>query len=113
MGPVKDRLTNSDLKKLRSWRTFREKDLSIGATVEGLARQAAAQQKRVDGIGTVWEELVPPHVRKACTVEGLAAGVLTVKAGGASGRFQVDRWLRSGGAALLNRKGGVKRVKIV
>ena len=109
---MKDRLSNGDLQRLRVWRGSRERDVSIGKIVEDLTRQAADRQRRLGGIGDLWEEVVPVGLRKGCEVEGMAGGVLMVKAASPAARFQFDRWLRNGGEAQLSRRGGVKRVRM-
>lgn len=112
MANVKDRMTNAEFQKLRAWRASRERDLTIAEAVGRELKQAAALQKRVSGISGAWDELVPEGIRRLCTPTGMSGGVLSVKASSAGARFQLDRWLRSGGDERL-RSGGVKRVKLV
>lgn len=112
MAAVKDRMTNAEFQKLRNWRTPRERDVTITEAVGKELKQTAATQKRVSGISAAWGELVPEGLRKVCTPTGMSGGVLSVKASSAGARFQLDRWLRSGGEERL-RSGGVKRVKLV
>jgi hypothetical protein len=112
MPAVKDRLSNSDFLKLRSWRGRKDFDLSIGRQVDAIAKSAAAQHRKMDGLDGAWDELVPAPIRKLCAVVGIAGGVLTIKVPSAAARFQLDRWLRSGGEAALSRRGGIKRIKL-
>ncbi len=112
MAAVKDRITNAEFQKLRGWRAPHERDLSIAEAVGKELKTAAASQKRVSGISGAWDELVPEGLRRVCTPTAMNSGVLSVKASSAGARFQLDRWLRSGGEERL-RSGGVKRVKVI
>jgi hypothetical protein len=104
-----------DLQRLRGWRNFRERDLSIGGALADLTKDLRRQHRAVGGIGEAWAALVPPEVRRGAELVKLSRGVLTVKVTDAAARFALDRWLRGGGEAALARAPGVvvKRVKLV
>jgi hypothetical protein len=99
------------LKKLRSWRVRPDRDATIGKQVASALREAAAVQRRSDGAATAWVAAAPAKFRGQCEVT-TKGGVLTIRPGSAAVRFQIDRWLRSGGEAAL-RSGGVARIKLV
>ena len=102
----------ANLQQLRKWRTRPDRDLSIAGPVREAAAQAQQRHDAGQGAGQAWDELVPPRLRRRCTVLQLQRGILTVRIPDAAARFELDRWLRSGGEAALARR-GVKRVKSV
>jgi hypothetical protein len=99
------------LKNLRTWRVSRDRDLTIGKQLGSVVRAAATSQRRNSGGVAAWESAAPAHLRRLCEVGCTPGGVLTIKVKNAAARFQLDRWLRSGGEASL-RSGGVKKVKL-
>jgi hypothetical protein len=109
--PPRERPT--DLKQLRRWRIRREYDISIGASVRDAAARVDEQRKAGRGAGESWEQLVPERVRGRCHVVLVHRGVMTVKVRDAAARFEIDRWLRSGGELELVKRAGIKKVKIV
>ena len=102
-----------DLRQLRHWRVWRERDISIGDSIRQAAARVDEQRRAGRGAGASWEELVPARVRERCHVVLVLRGVMTVKVRDAAARFEVDRWLRSGGELELIRRAGIKKVKIV
>jgi hypothetical protein len=100
------------LKKLRSWRVYPDRDVTIAKQVRSIVRDASAKQRHTGGATAAWEAAAPAQLRDLCNVRGAASGILTIKVKTAAARFQIDRWLRAGGEAAL-RSGGVKRVKLI
>ena len=99
------------LTKLRSWRVRPDKNCTIGRDVAAQVRDATAQHKRATGAELAWETCAPEALRRGCTAASTGSGVLQLKARSAASRFQLDRWLKSGGEAAL-RSGGVRGVKL-
>jgi|SoiMethySBSTD1v2_1073268.scaffolds.fasta_scaffold1752356_1 hypothetical protein len=104
-----------DLKQLRAWRNWPERDVSIGGAVKDLAREAQKRVKAMGGIGVAWEVVTPDRVKEKCEVVSFSRGVLTVRVRDSSARFELDRWWRSGGEREICAAGkvGVKRLKVV
>jgi hypothetical protein len=103
------------LERLRGFRNRPERDVTIGAMVKAAEREVKKQQRAVGGVGLAWDEVVPRTLAARCTVVGVSRGVLTVRTAGAATRFELDRFLRSGGEAELCRRAGVaiRKVKLV
>lgn len=71
-------------------------------------------RRQLAGIAGAWAEVVPPEIAGRVRLEGVNAGVLSVRAEDAAVRFQLDRFLRGGGEArLLHRlPTAVRRIRI-
>ena len=105
----------STLKPLRDRRNFRDKDISIAATVGTLASQVVRQAKQVEGAGDAWWRIVPRELAAGTKEVRLTRGVLNVRMSDTSVRFALDRFIRSGGerALIEASKGKIKRVKLL
>jgi len=81
---------------------------AVGA---GLKRDRA----RLAAVARAWLECCPGTLAERSAIRSFARGVLTVAADDASTRFELDRWLRSGGedAVIRASRAPVHRVKIV
>jgi len=62
---------------------------------------ASRSFKDMGAVSQAWTDLVPARLRARCRLVRLQRGVLDVAAGDASGRYEFDRWMRSGGLAAL------------
>ena len=102
------------LKPLRERRNFRDKDISIAATVGTIAKETLRQAKQVEGAADAWWRVVPPALAAGTKDVRLTRGVLSVRMSDASIRFAVDRFIRSGGekALIEASRGRIKRVKL-
>ncbi|MBX3376395.1 MAG: DUF721 domain-containing protein [Phycisphaeraceae bacterium] len=107
---MSDRMAS--LQDLRRWRVRPERGTDLAAEIASQVRQLGARQRQGGRACAAWEAAAPAVLRASCEVKGTGSGVLTVRAGSAGVRFQLDRWLKGGGEALL-RSGGVTRVKLV
>jgi hypothetical protein len=89
------------------------RDLGISKEVGAMVRAIGATSKTDDAIGVAWIELAPANLRQRARVVSLARGVLNLRVEDASARFEVDRWLRTGGQARLARAcgRGISRVR--
>jgi hypothetical protein len=103
----------TDLTKLRNWRVRPDRDASIVGAVRDAAAAVDRQHRASRGGGEAWDSIVPPRIRQRCGDVQIHRGVLTVKVRDAATRFEIDRWLRSGGEAELSRRAGIRRIKIV
>lgn len=76
--------------------------------IRRLAREAPAGER-------AWAEAAPEALRERVRRVSLARGVLRIEAADAAARWQIARWVRSGGEAALKRaaKVGVRRVRVV
>ncbi len=104
---------HADLHRLREWRVGKDRDLTIGLSLRDAAAKVEEQRRAGRGAGESWEALVPARVRERCHVVLVLRGVMTVKVKDASARFEVDRWLRSGGETELVKRAGIRKVKVV
>lgn len=104
-----------DLRRLRANRAPRERDLSIGRAVHEVEREVKKRAKATGGIGAAWESVVPAALAARSNPVSLARGVLTVRVADSAARFELDRFLRTGGEPALARAAGVaiRRIKLV
>ncbi|MEX2218074.1 MAG: DciA family protein [Phycisphaerales bacterium] len=109
------RRASAELTKVRGWRNRRDPDWTIAravsdahAAVERTARSGTALER-------AWREVCPAELAARAWPVSCSRGLLTIRAGDASTRWEVDRWLRSGGETALARAArvGVRRVKFV
>jgi hypothetical protein len=84
-------------------RAPRERDLSIGAQVQGLAVSVRGAETGLAAAAKAWATGVPAHLACAGVVEGLSRGVLRVRVADAAARFELDRFLRAGGESAIIR----------
>lgn len=107
--------SSPSLRRLRELRVPREREAGLGAQVEQIRTELTRRQRGGGKAAAAWEVVVPDALREVSDVVGLSRGVLTIRARHAAARFEVDRFLRSGGEAALSRAAGVaiRRVKIV
>ena len=59
------------------------------------------QKRAVGGIGRAWAAVLPDALAEHVETIKVSRGVLTVKATNSAGRYELDRWLRSGGLTAL------------
>ncbi|GJQ28983.1 MAG: hypothetical protein HBSAPP03_08670 [Phycisphaerae bacterium] len=94
---------NRVLERLRRYRASRGRDMTISGELDRLTRGVQKQRRAAGGIESAWQELAP-RVGEAAIGEVLSlspGGVLVVRVPDASVRYEVDRWLRSGGLDAL------------
>jgi hypothetical protein len=103
------------LRALRGFRNRTGPDVSIANALKELERDVVKRQRAVGGIGAAWEEIAPARLSGRCQVVGVSRGVLTIRAADAATRFELDRFLRSGGERELARRAGVaiKKTKLL
>ncbi len=104
----------SHIEKLRGFRQWRGKDVSITALISAQQRQAASVHRRLGELIELWMEHVPPNIASRTTLTTMRGGVLHVTAESSAVRFEADRLLREGLLAELRRqyRGTLSTVKI-
>lgn len=98
------------LDRLRSLRTRPERARDLGQDMRQQMMTLRKVSRTESALHTAWSAAAPDHLVRACTPVGLKAGKLEIIAPNASVRFQLDRWLRSGGQRELS---ALARVPIV
>lgn len=104
------------LERLRTSRAL-TRDVTITAAVGELQRELRRAKRRagaVDRLAESWHAIVPPALWGRCRPAGLVRGVLSVLCDDGGARYELDRWLRSGGREELVRACGasVRRVRL-
>ena len=101
------------IEAMRKWRVRVGPDLSIAAEAAMIAREFTKGQKHVAaGEGAV-DQSMPPQLRALVLSVRLARGMLTLRATDAGAAYVIDRWLRSGGEAILRKAAkGVRAVRV-
>lgn len=105
----------SRIESLRTHRVRPERAGPIGDAVSKLERDVRRRQRALKGIGGAWSEVVPEDLGRRCELVGLRIGVLTVRVQDGADRFELDRFLRSGGLGSLisASPATLRRVRIV
>src|SRR4051812_29541263 len=103
------------LERLRANRNWPERDLSVSGVVASQKKALAKQHRELAGLWAAWAAGVPARLVERTTVVGVSRGVLTVRVADAAARFELDRFLRSGGEIELVRRApiGVRKIKLV
>lgn len=93
----------------------RERNAALADEVERLSAELSRRRRGGGSAAAAWEVVVPDSLRERCEVTGVSRGILTVRVRDASARFELDRFLRSGGEAALIRtaKVAIRRVKLL
>lgn len=108
------RREGTQLDQLRAWRTQPSRDLTLGKEFAQVGQLLRRQERTLGGIGGAWADLAPPALRPKTTLVGLNRGVLTVRVADAPAKFELDRWLRSGGELALIKRcpAGLTKVRL-
>ncbi len=110
-----DRALAASLDRLRGNRNRADRASDLGGEMVAASRQARSRARAVGGIAAAWEVCVPDSLRERCELVDCSRGVVTVRAGDAAARYQLDKWLRGGGEKALRStaEAAVKRVRVV
>ena len=106
------RTAQQRLDLLRGTRSIPRSGSTIGELARAVRLEASKSASATEGAASAWERCVPPAIAGLCRVGAARRGVLTITVKDAASRFVVDRWLRSGGGAIL-RGAGVRNVRVV
>jgi glycerophosphoryl diester phosphodiesterase len=103
------------IERLRGNRKRTEPARAITESLGRAAESLRAQQRKSSGLGAVWQTLCPTHLIDRTSVESLRRGTATIRVEDASTRFELDRWLRTGGLDDLIHASpaALRRVKLV
>ena len=103
------------LERFRAGRVARVADLDISAALSARTGEIVRRGRAVGGVGRAWGEVVPGDLAARVLDVRLRRDVVTVRVADAAARYELDRWLRSGGwTALINASPTtIRRVKIV
>lgn len=104
-----------DLERLRRSRIAPERDLTLRTPLGFLGQDLKKRARQTGGLGGAWAALVPPDLAAHTTLVSLSRGVLTIKCDDASAKFDLDRWLRTGGEIALVKcaPAGLTKVRLV
>ena len=86
----------SQLKQLREWRAWRDRDISVGATIHELQRTLKKSNKHLTQLIEAWDELVPEQLHQSANPTSFQGGVLEVFADGSPTAYQLNRLIRAG-----------------
>jgi hypothetical protein len=112
--PLNLRILNHDLARLRQFRNRPDPDCTLNTPLTAVCRQIERQHRSAGGVADAWAAVLPPHLARHAEVVSFARGTLVIRAADASTRFQIDRFLRTGGQNELARRAGVaiRRIKL-
>lgn len=103
------------LSSLRECRVFRDRASPIGQLMQRAGIELKALERRLGGTTDAWSAACPKDLVGRTSIVGLSRGVLTIRADDAAVRFEIDRWLRTGGDREFLKRcpTTVRKVKIV
>jgi len=90
------------LDNLRRWRN-RDRDLSLGFLEKQVRSQYGRPAKQLGALVPHWESLVPAALLPRTRLESLSRGTLRVTVADASTNYELDRLLREGLLAKLQK----------
>ena len=110
-----DAFNKQQYANLRSWRTWPDKAVTLEAEMSRLAATVSRQKRSLGPASTAWLALCPPELLGATVLLACSRGVLTVQCADHAARYELDRWLRSGGELALVKRcpGALLRVKLL
>lgn len=101
--------------RLREARVRARGDQTLAADMDRALREAGRQRRASGGCADAWAKIIPPDLIERTALEGVSRGVLTVRVPDGATRFQLDRFLRSGGqrAFVAACSASLRQVRIV
>lgn len=91
----------SRLELIRKSRSLPPGATPIAPAVQAAAAEIRAAAKQAERAESAWSRVAPPALAGLVSRVESGGGVLKLKPRSAAARFALDRWLRSGGEALL------------
>lgn len=91
------------LEQLRAVKVRPDHDGSIAAELARVREALARDERRLGGIGQVWDEHCPADHAPRTEVLGVLRGVLRIRVADDATRFCLERWLRGGGSQAIIR----------
>ncbi len=103
-----------ELERLRGWRTRPSRSHAIAGTLATIRTSLRRQSRRFDGLVDAWEDLLPRELARHTEIVAFRSGVLDVIAHGSPVAYQVNRLLRSGLLASMQRscKGTLRKIRV-
>lgn len=118
-GDAVRRATEADprlgwIERMRVYRGFRDRDLTVGGAIDGMAREFRARHDALGDVIDAWNELAPRALRGLVRIEGLWSGTLTLATASSGAGYELTRELRNGlERTLVSRlPGRVRRVRV-
>ena len=106
--------TVAQLEQLRKWRSRKERDISVSATIQELRRNLKKSSKHLTQLVEAWDELVPSHIHQSANPISFQGGVLEVYADSSPTAYQLNRIIRAGLLQELQQRcsGTLKQIRI-
>lgn len=100
------------IERLRAFRVRHREPATLGVEIDSLEaslRRAATAEGKAE---RAWRDLAPAALAARATSISLRRGILVIRARDSAARYEIDRWLRTGGGAGLLRACSARRAKI-
>lgn len=109
-----DRVACARIERMRQRSVRPKPDLSLKRQIATLTGQLETRRRQWGGVGDAWAKTVPAELAYKAEIVGYRGGMLTVRVQDTAARFQLDRFLRTGGEARLIMAApvGLKRVRL-
>ncbi len=110
-----ERHVSQQLERIREQRVRSGPDQSAKALFDATARQYAKLERSLSGAAGAWAEQCPPELLERTSVHKCERGVLEIGVRDSATRYEVDRFLRSGGQRAVIRAcpTSIRRIKLV
>ena len=104
----------SELDRLRKYKTRRVRETSINETVQSLRKGLRKGNKTSSSLIEAWDAAVPSHIANQATMVSMRNGVLEVLTDGSSVAYQLNRLVRSGLLRELQKatKGTLRKIRV-
>jgi hypothetical protein len=84
------------LERLRRYRVWPQRDLSLGFLAQQFKQQVQRPYKQLAGVSEAWQRLVPAPLLMHTRLDGLSRGTLTVIVDSSARLYELDSLLRQG-----------------
>lgn len=105
---------DNQIRRLRTWRSGKEPDLSLGFIGKMFEKQIARPHKKMGKLIELWEQHIPADLASRTALHSYSRGVLRVDVADSATLYQLDRMLRSGAEQQIRQSftGSLRTIKL-
>lgn len=116
MPPDQESHVQSDrIERLRGYRVYKPRVRDLAGDFALMAKNLQRTKRSIGSASRAWAACCPDKLLARTAVVSMTRGVLTISADDSSTRFELDRWLRSGGEheLITSATTSIRKIKIV
>ena len=116
MPPDQESHVQSDrIERLRGYRVYKPRVRDLSNDFALIQENLQRTKRSLGSASRAWAACCPDKLLARTGVVSMARGVLTISADDSSTRFELDRWLRSGGEheLITSATTSIRKIKIV